>query len=212
MTPHDPHLPRAAHRSRHPRAPWPLVPWLLAAAACGGGDTAVAADFSIGVGAGVDRGRAECADPFACDRSSGYGKLEAGIRFGVAGEAGEARAVFFDAGRFKGGGTTPLGTRFGGAFEVAGLGLAGAYRWALAPQWSAGARAGIAVVRTRFEYADAALARVSKTTVQPLVGVDIGLALTSDLSLRLELDLTRFKVHTSHGGLRMFGLAVQHSF
>ena len=99
-------------------------------AACG---AAGAGELSVGAGLGTDRGRVDCVDSFSCDRSSGHWKLFAGYRFG---ETVELQAVYFDAGRFKGGGTTPLGTEFGGAFEVRGIGLTGGYRWAFAPSWS----------------------------------------------------------------------------
>lgn len=183
--------------------------WLLGAALLGSAGSAAAADFHIGAGAGLDRGRGECVSSFACDRSSSFGKLFAGVRVG---DAVEVRAMFFDAGRFKGGDTTPLGTAFGGKFEVSGFGLTGGTRWELAPSWSLGARAGLAAVRTRFDYAEPAFGSKSKTTLQPLLGVGLGYALTPAVRLGLELDVTRFKAHTSRGSLQMLGLAVQYSF
>lgn len=67
---------------------------------------------------------------------------------------GRCAGGFFDAGRFKGGDTTPLGTQFGGTFKVNGFGLTAGYRWEFAPLWSVAARAGVASVRTRFDYAN----------------------------------------------------------
>ena len=86
------------------------VRWLFAAAASIGAGAVAAADFSIGVGAGPDQGRVDCVASFPCDRSSGHGKLFAGYRIS---EAVDVQAVYFDAGRFKGGDTTPLGIEFG---------------------------------------------------------------------------------------------------
>jgi len=94
---------------------WPLVRrisrYLFAAvASTAAGPFAAAADFSIGVGAGIDRGRVDCVGSFPCDRSSTHGKLFFGYQIN---DAVDVQAVFFDAGRFKGGDTTPLGTEFG---------------------------------------------------------------------------------------------------
>jgi hypothetical protein len=157
--------------------------WLLAAAATVVSGAAGAGDFSLGAGVGADRGRVECVDSFSCDRSSGHWKVFVGYRWG---EAFELQAVYFDAGRFKGGGTTPLGTEFGGAFEVRGIGLTGGYRWAFSPSWSLVGRAGLASVRTRFDHADATVSSVSKTNVQPLLGLGLAYAVTP--AVRLSLD------------------------
>ncbi len=182
---------------------------LLAAAASIAAGVTSAADFSVGAGAGADRGRVDCVDSFPCDRSAAHWKLFAAYRIS---ETVDVQAVFFDAGRFKGGDTTPLGTEFGGRFEVSGFGLTGGYRWQLAPAWSLGVRAGVASVRTRFDYADPAFGSARKTTFQPLVGVGLGYAVTPSLRLGLDYDVTRFKVHTTHGSLQMLGLAAQYSF
>ena len=182
---------------------------LLAAAASITAPLVAAADFSIGVGAGVDRGRGECVASFPCDRSDAHWKLFAGYRIS---ETVDVQAVFFDAGRFKGGDTTPLGTEFGGKFEVSGFGLTGGYRWEFAPSWSLGARAGLAAVRTRFDYADPAFGTASKTTLQPLVGLSLAYAITPAVRLSLDYDATLFKVHTTRGSLQMLGLAAQYSF
>ena len=182
----------------------PLVVTMLAVAG-----PAAAADFSIGAGVGTDRGRVDCVDSFSCDRSSGHWKLFAGYRFG---EAVELQAVWFDAGRFKGGGTTPLGTEFGGKFEVRGIGLTGGYRWTFSPSWSLVGRAGFASVRTRFDYADAGVESVSKTNVQPLLVLGLAYAVTPAVRLSLDYDVSRFKVHTERGSLQMLGLSAQFSF
>jgi predicted porin len=183
--------------------------WLLAAAATVVSGAAGAGDFSLGAGVGADRGRVECVDSFSCDSSSGHWKVFAGYRWG---EAFELQAVYFDAGRFKGGGTTPLGTEFGGAFEVRGIGLTGGYRWAFSPSWSLVGRAGLASVRTRFDYADATVSSVSKTNVQPLLGLGLAYAVTPAVRLSLDYDVSRFKVHTDRGSLQMLGLSAQYSF
>lgn len=195
-----PSTPRA--RRRAARA-------LFASVAALGGANVDAADFSLGVGAGADRGRVECVASFPCDRGSAYGKLFAGHRLG---EAVEVQVVYFDAGRFDGGGTTPGGSAFGGRFEVRGFGLTSGYRWAVAPSWSVVVRAGIASVRTRFGHATPGVAAASMTTVQPLVGLGVAYALTPTVSLGVDADATRFKVHTTRGSLQMLGVAVQVSF
>jgi len=182
---------------------------LLCAAALLGAGAACGADFSVGIGAYADRGRVDCVASFPCDRSSAGGKLFAGYR--VSPEV-DVQAVWFDAGHFKGGDTTPLGTEFGGSFKVSGFGLTGGYRWELAPSWSLVGRAGLAVMRTRFDYANAAFGSASKTTAQPLLGFGLAYAVTPAVRLSLDYDVTRFKVHTTRGPLQMLGVAAQYSF
>ena len=183
--------------------------WLLAGAALTGAPLAGAADFSIGVGGGADRGRVDCVASFPCDRSSAYAKLYAGYQLG---QTIDLQVVHFDGGSFKGGDTTPLGTEFGGKFKVNGLGLSAGYRWAFAPAWSLGARAGLARVRTHFDHANPVWGSASQTTTQPLLGVGIAYAITPTIRLGLDYDMTRFKVHTTRGPLKMLGLAAQFSF
>ena len=180
-----------------------------AALLCLAAGSACAADFSVGVAAGADQGRVDCVAGFACEHKGSFGKL-----FGVysLAPATELQATLFDAGRFKGGDTTPLGTAFGGTFKVSGLALSLGYRWALAPEWSLVARAGIANVRTRFDYANAAYGSASKTTTQPLIGLGVSYAMAPTWRVGLDFDLTRFKVHTTQGRLQMLGLAAQVSF
>ena len=185
------------------------IRWLFAAAALLGAGAASGADFSVGVGAGADRGRVDCVASFPCDRGSAHWKLFAGYQLS---EAVDVQAVGFDAGRFKGGDTTPLGTEFGGTFKVSGFGVTGGYRWQFAPSWSLAGRAGLAAVRTRFDYANAAFGSASKTTVQPLLGLGLAYAITPAVRLSLDCDVTRFKVHTTRGSLQMLGLAAQYSF
>lgn len=79
---------------------------------------AAGAASGAGVGAGTDRGRVDCVAAFACDRNSAHWKLFAGYQLG---QAVEVRAVWFDAGHFQRGDTTPLGTPFGGTFKVDGF-------------------------------------------------------------------------------------------
>ena len=182
---------------------------LLMAAALLGVGAACAADFSVGFGAGADRGRVDCVASFPCDRSSAHWKLFGAYRLS---RAVQVEAVWFDAGRFKGGDTTPLGTEFGGTFKVSGIGLTGGYIWDFAPAWSLVGRAGFAAMRTRFDYANPAFGSASKTTTQPLLGLGLGYAITPAVRLSLDYDLTRFKVHTTRGSLQMLGVAAQYSF
>jgi predicted porin len=182
---------------------------LLGAAALLGAGAACGADFSVGIGAYADRGRVDCVASFPCDRSSAGAKLFAGYRVGPA---LAVQAVWFDSGHFKGGDTTPLGTEFGGSFKVSGFGLAVDYRREFAPSWSLEGRAGLAAVRTRFDYANPAFASVSKTTAQPLLGLGLGYEITPGVRLSVDYDATRFKVHTTRGPLQMLGLTAQYSF
>ena len=95
---------------------------------------------------------------------------------------------------------------------MSGLAWSLGYRWALAPEWSLVARAGVASARTRFDYANAAYGSASKTTTQPLMGLGVSYAVAPTWRVGLEFDLTRFKVHTTQGRLQMLGLAAQVSF
>ena len=196
------HAPPTLRLRRRARCVFVATLLISAGAACG-------ADFSIGLGAYADRGRVDCVASFPCDRSSAGGKLFAAYRISPA---VDVQAVWFDAGRFKGGDTTPLGTEFGGTFKVSGLGLIAGYRWDFAPAWSLAGRAGIAAMRTRFDYANPAFASAGKTTTQPLLGLGLGYAITSAVRLSLDYDWTRFKVHTTRGSLQMVGVAAQYSF
>ena len=183
--------------------------WLLGTAALLAAGATFGADFSVGLGASADRGRVDCVASFSCDRGSAAWKLFAGYRVS---QAVDVQTVWFDEGRFKGGDTTPLGTEFGGSFKVSGFGLTGGYRWDFAPSWSLGGRAGIAAMRTRFDYANAAFGSASKTTVQPLLGLGLAYAVTPSVRLSLDYDATRFKVHTTRGPLQMLGVSAQYSF
>ena len=185
------------------------VEWLLGAAALLAAGATFGADFSVGAGAGTDRGHVDCVASFPCDRGSAYWKLSGAYQLSPA---VDVQAVWFDAGRFKGGDTTPLGTEFGGTFKVSGFGLTAGYRWEFAPAWSLAGRAGIAAMRTRFDYANPAFGSASKTTAQPLLGLGLGYAITPAVRLSLDYDATRFKVHTTRGSLQMFGVAAQYSF
>jgi predicted porin len=166
-------------------------------------------DFSIGVGAGAARGHVDCVASFSCDHSGTAANVSAAWRFA---EGFDLRAQYFDAGSFKGGDTTPLGTEFGGKFKVGVIGLTGGYTWTFAPQWSLSGRLGIASVHTRFEYADPFSGSASKTTTQPLAGIGLGYAITPQVRLGLDYDATRFKAHDTHGSLQMLGVSAQYSF
>jgi predicted porin len=170
---------------------------------------AQSADFALGAGAGLDRGKTDCVDAYACDHASSHTKVFLGYRVvdGV-----ELQALAFDAGRFDGGDTTPLGTAFGGRFKVGGIGLAAGYRWSFMPAWSLKGQLGIASVRTRFDYAPPFSGSASQTTTQPLAGLSLAYAITPNWQLSLDYDETRFKVHTTRGSLRMVGVAAQYAF
>lgn len=179
---------------------------LLALASAG---AASAQDFSVGIAVGPDRGRVDCVASFPCDRSSTHWKLTAAYQFAPA---WDVQLAYLGAGRFQGGDTTPLGTEFGGTFKVDGVGLTAGYRWTFAPGWSAVARIGAASMRTRFDYANDIAAGVSKTTLQPLAGVGVAYAITPTVRVGVDCDVTRFKVHTTRGSLRMLGVGVQFLF
>ncbi|MEO8925167.1 MAG: outer membrane beta-barrel protein [Caldimonas sp.] len=168
-------------------------------------------DVGIGIGGGIGAadGRVDCVASFPCDRSSTSWKLFVDWR---PTDAFDLQAVGFGAGRFKGGDTAPSGAAFGGSFKVDGLGFTGGYRWVIAPAWSLVGRAGLASVRTRFEYADSSLGAVSKTTVQPLLGLGLAWQLTPAVGVGLDYDVTRFKAHSTQGALHMLGVTAQYSF
>ena len=188
----------------------PMAARLAAALAAATAATATpAANFSLGASGGVDQGQVDCVASFPCDRHSAGLKLFAGYALN---EAVELRALYFNAGRFKGGGSTPAGLQFGGGFKVSGIGITAGYRWDFAPLWSVAAHAGLASVRTRFEHANPVWGSVSQTTVQPLAGVGLAYAITPSLRLGIDYDATRFKAHTTRGPLHMLGLSAQFSF
>ena len=184
---------------------WPVLATVL----LGWSALAAAADFSVGLSAGADQGRVDCVASFPCERRSSHLKLSAGYQLAPA---VEVQAVYFDAGRFKGGDTVPGGSEFGGRFKVSGIGLTAGYRWDVAPLWSLTARAGLASVRTRFEYANTVWGSVSKSTAQPLFGIGVAYAITPSVRVGLDYDASRFKVHTTQGRLQMLGVAAQFSF
>lgn len=186
------------------------VRWLVVAfGLLGASALAGAADFSVGLSAGADQGRVDCVASFPCERRSSHVKLSAGFQLAPA---VEVQAVYFDAGRFKGGDPVPGGGEFGGNYKVSGFGFTAGYRWDLVPLWSLTARAGLASVRTRFEYANTVWGSVSKSTAQPLFGIGVAYAITPTVRVGLDYDATRFKVHTTQGRLQMLGVAAQFSF
>ncbi len=182
---------------------------LVAAGACIFVATAGAQTISVGIGGGIDRGHVDCVSSFPCDRSSSHFKLTGAYRFA---NAWDAQLAFFSAGRFQGGDPIPGGGEFGGTFRVDGVGLSAGYHWDFTSGWSAAARFGASSMRTRFEYANALLSDVSKSTVQPLAGLGVAYAVTPQLRLGVDYDVTRFKVYTKNGSLRMLGVAAQFSF
>ncbi len=190
------------------RSPWRLLPLTVCGLLTSAG-AAHAAGFEIGVTAGVDRGHVTCVDTFACDRSSGFARASAGWRFdsGV-----DVQLHLVEVGRFEGGDTTRLGTDFGGTFKVSAVGVTAGWRWRFAPQWELDLRGGLAAVRTRFDYANAAWGSRSKTTTQPLAGVGIAWTLTPQWRLGVDLDATRIKANHEHGLLQMLGASVRYDF
>lgn len=182
---------------------------LVAAACAVAGVAAHAGDFSVGAGAGIDRGKTDCVAGYPCDHGSASAKLFAGYQFP---NNLELQALYFDAGHFDGGDTSPLGTAFGGRFKVSGIGAAAGYRWAFAPGWSLKGQLGVASVRTRFDYAAPFSGDVSMTTTQPLIGLSLGYEIAPRWRLSLDFDETRFKAHTTRGSLRMLGAAAQFAF
>jgi Outer membrane protein beta-barrel domain len=182
--------------------------WLTAACAAIG-LPAQAQQFSIGLGAGLDRGKVDCVAGYACDHGSAHAKLFAGYRFA---DGIELQALLFDAGHFDGGDTSPLGTPFGGRFKVGGVGVAAGYRWSFAPSWSLKGQLGIASMRTEFDDAAPLAGDAKQTTTQPLLGLSVGYAIAPNWQVSLDYDETRFKVYTTRGSLRMLGVAAAYAF
>ena len=180
---------------------------LIVAASASG--AASAADFTVGASAGLTRGRVDCIASMPCDRNDAGFKVYGGYRLA---ESADLRLSYFGGARFKGGDITPLGTEFGGTFKVSGVGLSVGYRWALAPAWSLYAQAGVASVRTRFEYAAPFSGSVSKTMAQPTAGLSLGYAVTPAVRLGLDYDVSRFKAHETRGSLHMLGVSAQYAF
>jgi OOP family OmpA-OmpF porin len=182
---------------------------LLALVAAGAAGSANAQGFVVGGGAGASRGKVDCEAAFPCDHSDTGFKVFAGYQFNPA---VDARLSYFDDGSFQGSDITPGGTSFGGKFKVSGFGLTAGYLWNFAPAWSLHAEAGVASMRTRFEYAAPFSGSVDKTTVQPLAGLSLGYAVTPSLRIGLDYDVTRFKAHDSNGSMQTLGLSAQFSF
>lgn len=205
--------PTAIAAMTHARPNFPLAStWrarglVLAASLAGTG--AMAGEVSLGVSAGADQGRVDCVAAFPCDHRSSHVKLFVGYELAPA---IDVQLAYFDAGHFLGGDTTPLGTDFGGTFKVTGLAVTAGYRWAFTPGWSLAARAGLATVRTRFDYTNSVWGSASKTTAQPLIGIGLAYAISPSVRLGVDYDVTRFKVHTTQGRLQMLGVAAQFSF
>ena len=171
--------------------------------------TASAADYAVGASASLTRGRVDCIASMPCDRSDAGFKIYGGYRIA---ESADLRLTYFDGGRYKGGDKAPLGTEFGGDFKVSGIGLSAGYLWTFAPAWSLYAQAGVASVRTRFEYADPFSGNVSKTTTQPTAGLSLGYAVTPAVRFGLDYDVSRFKAHETRGSLQMLGVSVRYGF
>lgn len=195
--------PGAARRHRVIAGSAFAAAFLLASA------NASAQDFSLGAGAGLTRGKTDCVASFPCDRADAGIQLFAAYR--VA-DAFDLQLLYADTGRFKGGDTTALGTAFGGDFRVGVTGLTAGYRWGFAPQWALRLRAGVASVRTRFEYAAPFAGSVSRTTTQPIAGVGLAYEVAPGWEVSLDGDATRFEAYTTRGSLQMLGLAVRYSF
>ena len=173
-------------------------------------EPALADGWSVGAGAGPDHGKVDCVASFDCDHGSAAAKVFVGYRWN---DTVDLQALYFDAGRFKGGDTTPLlHTPFGGTFKVGGVGFSAGYRWQLGQGWSAVARGGIASVRTRFDYDDDLAGNVSRTLIQPLAGLGVAYAIAPQWRIGIDYDVTRFRVHDTHGPLQVLGVAAEYSF
>ena len=173
-------------------------------------DPARAEGLSVGIGAGVDHGRVDCVAMFDCDHGSPAVKVFLGYRWN---DTVDLQALYLDAGHFKGGDVTPrLGTPFGGTFKVSGFGLSAGYRWQLGQGWSAVARGGVASMRTRFDYVDDLAGSVGKTLIEPLASLGIAYAITPRWRVGVDYDMTRFKVHNTHGPLQVLGATAEYSF
>jgi hypothetical protein len=173
------------------------------------GAAAQADETSIGIGTGADRGKTDCVAAYACNHSDVVGKLTASYGFA---NGFELQALAFDAGRFQGGDTTPLGTPFGGRFKVSGVGVTAGFRWRFAPQWSLLGQAGLARVRTRFDYAAPFSGEVSETVTRPLIGASVAYDIAPHWRLSLDVNATRFKVYTTNGSLQLFGASAHYVF
>ena len=178
----------------------------LAMLAC---HAAASAEATAEVGVGAANGRVDCVASLPCDHGRTGWKLAAGYRF----DSGlELQGSWLGAHGFQGGDTTAAGLAFGGGFDVDAFGFTAGYRWPFAPRWSLTARAGAAVVRTRFDYADAGFDSVRKTQLQPLAALAAAYQVTPALAIGVGLDVTRFKAHDSHGALSVLGAVAQFSF
>lgn len=195
---------RPACRPRIPPAAFLSLLALVAAAA-----PARAADFAVGVAAGLSQGRVDCVDAYPCDRRDT--QLQAHLAWRVT-PTWDLRLTVFDAGSFDGGGTTPAGLPFGGTFEPSGVALGAVYRWALSPAWSLQGQLGVANVRTRFGYASPHAGSVSRSTTQPLVGLAVAWQASPRWQWTAGIDATRFEAHTRRGALRLVGVGLQASF
>jgi hypothetical protein len=201
----------------HPNRRTATVRWLVAscalcAALTSPGSAAEASPlgpFSVGASGGEANGRVDCVQAYPCGHNAGFGKImvSASISSTI-----EVQASYFRVGDLQGGDTTPLGTRFGGIFKLSGIGLTAGYRWDFAPDWDLTARGGIAGVRARFAYAAPFSGEPSRTTVQPLGGLDLDYAITSALRVGLDYQATRLKAHATRGALQTIGVGVQFSF
>ena len=114
----------------------------------------------------------------------------------------------------EGGDTTPLGTRFGGTFNALrrrpDRGLSVGLRARLGPH----SRGRVVAGRPRTLRLRGSRSRgePSKTTVQPLAGLDLDYAITPALRVGLDYQATRLKAHVTRGTLQMIGVGVQFSF
>ncbi len=164
----------------------------------------------VELGVGLDDGRVDCLSEFACDHRDRFGKLAAGFRFSPV---IDVQVAWFDAGRFKGADVTPLGTRFNGKFDVSGGIVSAGFTRPLIEGVDATVRAGPAVMRTSFDYADPAYGSDRhKTTLQPYAGAALSYAVTPAIAIGLSYDLTRFKAHDDNGLLQLFGVSARYSF
>ena len=181
---------------------------LLGLAAACWAQGAAAVDFSVAAAVGPAQGRIDCIAAQPCDRHGGFGMLEGTGRFDGGLEIG---VRYVHAGVFKGRDQNAEAI-YGGDFRADAIGLTAGYGWQLGPAWRLTGRAGAAAVHTRFRYDAPFSGTAGKTTLQPLVGLGVTYALSHDLAVGLDYDETRFKVHATHGPLRMPGLSLHWNF
>ncbi|CAN5234037.1 hypothetical protein BH09PSE6_BH09PSE6_01690 [soil metagenome] len=180
------------------------------AAVCNSAAAAEPSPWYAGLGGGLDNGRVDCLDGFKCDHTDKAWKIFAGYQVDPN---TELQLTWFNAGHFNGADIAPLGTRFGGEFGVTGFAFTYGYRYVFMPSWTLVGRGGLAINKARFDYYEPAYGGdKSKTTAQPYGSLGIGYAVSPDITVGFDYDLTRFKAHQDKGLLQTFGVSAQYAF